>query len=315
MNKQEGRWSMAEQAAHSRMISNNFKKSLQSGILSPAVDLVRKDPDLFLGLRGNYVIIYYKSHVLFKIRPKGKTSFDANHAKYTADWADKKQKLLDLGMEEKGKYLEYAVKPYDSTFWCEAGAILKSVMKDYFTQAKSQDDKEGKELEKQRQHTLILKNRQAENGFMVYDLEFREPDSANAKGRFDLLALKVKDHVVVSLWILEVKSTYEACYGDKGVAAHKEDMRNYVRLPQFSALRRQRRVDAKKIIEAYRDLDLPGWSDIPAFADDYLDTLPLEYGFILTDTATQFKEKEQYRVCETDEGHDFRIETPKKAQP
>jgi hypothetical protein len=348
--KQEGRWNMGKESEQSQKVHSRIKndgpiiQDLKEGILLPVTKLVQDDPDLFLGFRDQYIKLYYKCHVLLEIRPARsgyKVSFDLNHAKYTEDRETKLKELGDpkVGMEivsqlrdgKEKQYLERTITERDSRFWAQAGKLLKDMIHDFFDPDKKQNYVSGEwesnkheDIEKQHQQLLVLSNQCQENGFIVYDIEYREPNSSGTTGRYDLLALQVKNHEVKTLWILELKSTLKACKDkyskktgkptSKGVKEHYKDMygteekTGYI---QRRDLLEQRWRDAEMIVHAYQDLGLPGWNDVPTFAEDH----DFKCGFILTGTAAGFKGADQYPVCILKDENDFQIYEPKKAKP
>jgi hypothetical protein len=353
----KGRWSMAEQAAHSRMISEKFLNDLESGILQPVTELVKNDPELFLAFRGGYINVYYRGHNLFKIETKDYgylCMFDFDHGRYTASYESKLRELQALGMSLPKKSRDIRPPKYNkngnavwsndisvqigvekpSFCWEKAKDILIPLIEDFYDPQKTHDHFKEKFdlhqrtkaksllLEKQDQQRLIANNRFSDNGFFVYDMEYKEPDESGKKdaqkkkedhGRFDMLALQVENGKPVKLWLLELKSTSEACTdSDSGIAKHNTDMGNYLDMKKPGAVQRidARRDDVPKILHGYKRLF--GWP-CPDCAN--IDTIHVDYGFVLTGTAVDFQDADQYPVCILKDENDFQIYEPKKAQP
>jgi hypothetical protein len=126
-----------------------------------------------------------------------------------------------------------------------------------------------------------------DNGFFVYDIEYKEPGFRPwFDCRFDLLALQIKDKEVVDLWILEVKTDSRSTVNDHGVADHYTDMNTYKLDRRFAGQRKQRWIDAELILRTYQELY--GWAEIPAFPKEPPE---LKFGFVMTGEADQVAEE------------------------
>jgi hypothetical protein len=53
-----------------RALTPRFKEDLQTGILSPLLQLVLKDRDLLLEIRSGYIDLYFKGNGLIKIEAR-----------------------------------------------------------------------------------------------------------------------------------------------------------------------------------------------------------------------------------------------------
>jgi hypothetical protein len=302
----KGRWSMG----NTRMISEQFVFDLKDGILQTITEIVKDDPELFLGLRGgmqeNCIDVYCNCNRLFHVKeiPSRKSymvSFDIGHARYTEsrDVAlgeiqhlgmdlqkddERKKRKKDVNGKEEKSIVQCEISAYDPAFWSAVVNLRKRWFKDYFN-GKSHDffknqEKPSGKIEKTDQQKLIRYNMPRANGFCVYDAEYTEPNFK--KRRFDLLALQIDEAWnAVALWILEVKSTGESLDKDSGIEDHYVYMDNYTKNPEYA---RQRWADVKEIIAVYQALDLPGWRNLPAFADKH-DESSMKYGFVMTSKA------------------------------
>lgn len=199
-----------------RMIDDDFLKDLQSdGILSPVVDLV-KEKNLILSFRGNYINVYHNSHSIYKIVQKKmpgqkyRVEFDFNHARYTKSYITYLNELKNLGFKlsnntdnvafdyrnEEKKYRSGNNKIYtyisdlDYQFWMNSSNILIALVNDFFSNngkdyfcgevIKGQrKNNKNRFLEKKRQQEIALANRNADNPFFIYDIEYAEPNGKN----------------------------------------------------------------------------------------------------------------------------------------
>lgn len=70
-----------------RGLSKNFMKDLTNSFLSEIINRVRKDKDLDLQIRENYLNIYYKGNSLLKLTEKPTQKYKVEiHEKFCGDW-------------------------------------------------------------------------------------------------------------------------------------------------------------------------------------------------------------------------------------
>jgi hypothetical protein len=273
--------------AHSRMISEQFVFDLKEGILQEISKIVREDPELFLGLRGDRIDVYYNCNRLIEVTEKQKThsyevSFNIRHAKFTETKEEAIAEVQSLGMSLKDSTdVQCEISTYATDFWRAVIDLRKRWLADFFGgktynffDRKKESNNRNEKIDQQK---LARYNTPKPNGFCVYDVEYAEPNFK--RRRFDLLALQTDEAWnAVALWILEVKSTGESLDEDSGVEDHYGDMDRYTGNPEYV---RQRWADVKEIIAVYQALGLPGWQNIPTFADKH-DESAMKYGFVMT---------------------------------
>lgn len=273
-----------------RMIDDDFLEDLQSdAILSPVVDLV-KEKNLILSFRDNYINVYHNSHSIYKIVQKKmpgqkyRVEFDFNHARYTKSYVTDLEELKSLGFKlsnntdnvafdyyESGKCKSGNNKIYtyisdlDDQFWMNSSNILIALVNDFFSNngkdyfcgevIKGQrKNNKNRFLEKKRQQDIALANRNADNPFFIYDIEYAEPNGKKkgVPGRFDMLGVYTEKRMVKKLFLIELKSTIYACKGEtSGIISHENDMEKY--LADNKALI-ERKEEAVAILEGYNTL-------------------------------------------------------------
>ncbi len=236
-----------------RTISDHFVADLKSGILSNVLQTAL-NRNCLLCIRDNYVNLYHKGHNLFKIEPTKRPDgyrliFNFNHARFTQNHELIRSNLEQAGCEVKdtqngkGRTLVLKITRKTVPSLCKIEQIITTLQQliddffdetklvDFFKEENSTTRKKESKLEKQRQHEIMLANRNLENGYFVYDMEFaqsRDSIEDDPMGRFDLLALRSEKGKPQALVFIELKSTLEACALNSGVDKHKADLRNYL---------------------------------------------------------------------------------------
>lgn len=221
---------------------------------------------------NEYVSVYYKGHQLLKIS-NGKNQynvvFNFNHAKYYSDWESMLNELHKMGFKlsvskaaklelkkqieilrdrgfgkyprttppEKGEtaFVNLVLKNNQPAIsWGELIKNLKDLMNSFF--APNQENAV-KYDEKQDQMKLMLMNRNLENGYMFYDIEFqltRGQSQVNGEkipipGQIDLVGVRFNRGKPMAIILTELKSTKEAVEsGTTGIFNHYSDMKNYL---------------------------------------------------------------------------------------
>jgi hypothetical protein len=220
----------------------------------------------------DYVSIYYKGHQLFKVTNQVnqiKAEFNFNHAKFSDDWEDMLERLCGMGFflnipkselkPDDGRSLVEILRsrkfgtqkpePKSGTSelrlvidkknadcsiaWHDAIKDIKKLMCDFLGQNNPKNYQE-----KNDQLEIMLRNRNFENGYVFYDLEYQLPRTSSKTekiiGQIDLMGIHFKNGKPVALALTELKSTQEAVENPKtGVEAHYEAMVKYLEDDEF----------------------------------------------------------------------------------
>lgn len=310
---------------HKRMIHEDFVNELQCGILSDIIDLVngyqddQGQPVLYMAFRGSYINIYFHSHVVFHISRKDngnryRISFDFNHARFSPEYKEDLKTLQEYGWRLPAGRTEIikndAIKGTKSSgnnqisldicrketqtsdYLRESCQILLRLMRDFFDVSKTRDyftipEKEicVNYAEKDRQQKIAMANRFCRSGLYIYDIEYRDPEKCQTKGRYDMLAVQIdSDGVARSLLFLELKTNGKSCEGASGVDDHRCDMKEYLARKDLIDQRIQ---DCRNIFAAYHRLGI--LEDEIRFGDE----LCVCSYFLFTDTARDYLKKHQ----------------------
>lgn len=214
----------------------NFYDKFNKKNLERLVNIVKNDDDLVIGIRDEYINIYYKGGNMAKISSERSIQFDHNYFK-----GDKKAKGKDhkeLKKQKAGELLKS--KDEDGCYdWETFIGDMKDLMNRYW---KWLEDERHKSLkEKDTQHLLCIQN--TENSeYTVIDVEFevstqagykyqklekqrKGVDKNKKKPRFDIIAIRNKDH---KLCVIELKKGIKALSGKSGLGDHADSFEGSV---------------------------------------------------------------------------------------
>ena len=271
-------------------------KSLNGGALAPIVKLVRKKPDLELCFRGNSgnesVTVYYNNNEFLRFDSKSKPYFNRNHSRY------QKEPLKEI---EKLQHLLNDFFDFEEIY-----TVRKRMMDTYFNKELELDYFKGKDgikaarkkdckYEKQEQQKLMSANVNRENGYYIYDMEYAQAFESeavkiiyekNTNGQHnkpDSLAIRYENGKPVKLVFVELKTTSTAMQGKSSAINHMAGMRNFVNwdlVNNKGEFLRNRKIEAKKVMEEYQDLNLHSCGDRPIEDFEHLD---VELLLVITD--------------------------------
>jgi hypothetical protein len=206
-----------------RTLNADFLKELKTGTYAEIVNIVRRDDNLTLQLRGTYVNVYYKSSSILKIEPSQNNPFS-----------------IDEG---------YAcpIKPG------------KGNWDDYFMQAKRSIDIHKKDaLEKDIQQRLVQENNfsRIANGtdYFIIDIEYTKSDFR--QGRFDAVAAywpkDKRKSGDAELALIEVKVGEDTIDDPSGIKKHIDDANDFLSSNQKTSFID----DMEEVFSQLRELDL-----------------------------------------------------------
>lgn len=177
-------------------------------------------------------------------------------------------------------------------------------------------------VEKRWQQSLFKKFQRDNNQkLFIYDLEFSQKfpnrDIRNAFKDFvnepDMLGVRYNENgKIVSLVLIEVKSTKTACTGNSGIETHLKKMRIYSGEvfdgePNFPIFIQNRKKDMPKILKRYKELNiLPEAIQIP---QESCDDILVERLLILTNCVVPESEKDTKSAIDYFENNIDKIKT------
>lgn len=198
-------------------ISSPFMSALLDGCLHPILKAVREDDTLMLGLRGDYVSIYYRGGELLKIRPGASSDF---RIAANSDYGHP-QDHLDRTVSTVAQ-AEAVVGTIPAMKW----------LMDRHSKIRSSHEREFQQL-------VVRENNRSRSAgssdYFITDMEH-----ASGSSRFDMLGAhwshrdrKHGDRLTPV--IFEMKYGEQALTGSAGLAKHIEDRRNWMSDPKFVA--------------------------------------------------------------------------------
>lgn len=269
---------------HRYLSKRSLEKFLDGGSHSRFVELVKSPPqELAFCFRGNsqgQVSIYYRNHIVFRIRATGRVEFDFGHAQFMEDKSELKEQLTGFGYEFKDGQETGLVSMSAE----RAAALTATQLKELFDCVNPMidtfSDKEGL-VEKTVQQQLFVSPgcKRLEDGYYFYDMEFTQPYGSRIglKNKPDMMAIRFDpDGKPTHLVFVEVKSTPESLDGTSGVKPHVQGIENYP-----TALLPARRRDACGILNQYIALGLIQDRSTPFNPNDF-EELPIEVMLIFT---------------------------------
>lgn len=198
-------------------ISPLFMSALLDGCLHPILEAVRDDDTLMLGVRGDYITIYYRGGELLKVRPGA-----ANNYRITAN-------------RDYGHPSDYLDRIIATASQAESVVGTLPVMKwtmDRHSKIRSSHEREFQQL------VVRENNRSRSAGSSDYFITDMEHASGNS--RFDMLGARWthrdrKHGDRLTPVIFEMKYGEDALAGSAGLAKHFDDLRRSLSDSQFVA--------------------------------------------------------------------------------
>lgn len=274
----------SEESDHRALNKPALKKFLPGGSHRAFIELVHNhSEELAFCFRGNshgQATIYYRNHIVFRIKAQGGIEFDFGHARYleTAN-----QRKLKEDLEKELKKFGFDLKEDQDGGLVSAPPPEKPVELEPLYEAVKQaiesfSEKKGL-TEKLVQQKLFLSCKELENGYYFYDMEFSQPESKmlECTNQPDMLAIRFDEKgKPKSLVFVEVKSTEDALKGPSGIRSHVLGMESY---PDWLLPIRGR--DACNILNQYIDVGLLKGRSEPFEEKDFAQ-LPKEVLLIFT---------------------------------
>jgi len=231
-----------------RGLGDDFFKDLANGPLKDLAADVRRDRTLDLGIRDDYVNVYYRGGSLLRVSGSGR--------KYTA-FFDKKYAGSDPS-PQLGSFVES-----DPTTWVPSIPFLKQVMDGWF----DVHPKEEREVQQRIIHENNRGGMAASTDYFFCDIEY-----AVGQARFDLIGVHWPSNGVArkkvddaGLVLAEVKHGDSALQGAAGIRKHVEDACRFASDPGkvrhlkeemrdvFNQKRQLHLIDCKRDLGSFRE--------------------------------------------------------------
>lgn len=116
-------------------------------------------------------------------------------------------------------------------------------------------------VEKHVQQELFMNNHNFENGVFIYDSEFVQPsERVKVNNQPDMFGIRFDENgKMVSICMIEVKSTKSALTGESSLEKHLEGMEAYRNIPtEDGSIMDDRKKEACRILNQYKELNLYG---------------------------------------------------------
>ena len=211
-----------------RKISDEFVLNLKTGVLAPFLLLAKKDATLFVGIRNNYINVYYRGGNLVKITEKTSSGnvptyigeFDKEYVKN----ADILKRLTGIN----GKLLTpEAVKEWIN--------ILPSLKNEMDVHPKLGQEREFQQLIARDCNGLSIRgDKSSPSDYFICDIEYAE-EFGGTNARFDMLGVlwesnsqKRQNKAEKKLAIIEVKYEEAALLKKTGGDAKKSDIPEHI---------------------------------------------------------------------------------------
>lgn len=196
-----------------RELDQEFIKDLNNGILSELLTYVKKNVELIVEIRGNYINIYYHGGMVLRVSPKRQRA-------YLFAW-NKKYAPNDKMLHSKIDDLKYVRSATDSKKWIALIPNLIGRMDEWF----STHPKKEKFIQQEIVKTDAIK------GYLITDFEYQKGN----KARFDLMGVNAIEEKPI-LSFIELKQGYNSLRtrvnGSKktsGLKKHLEDIITEIR--------------------------------------------------------------------------------------
>jgi len=211
--------------------ANAFKNSVLYGLYKEHKD------ELFLGVRDDYLNLYYNCDCIAKIEYKNK-SITCEIDKYYLDGKHYKK------INEK----RYKITPDE-------------ICKNYRVLKKHSNEKTANE-KKAQSKLVVLNNKNKLSNWFCIDIEYEKSDF---RGRFDIIAISKNPPHKTAL--IELKYGNEAIGGNSGIYEH---IKNFIEFCKNDCFRKQMKKEIVSIIKSLKDID----KDIPINVPELNSILP-----------------------------------------
>ena len=205
-----------------RKLSSTFIRDLTTGFLQELLHFIQVDQTLCLGIRENYINIYYRGGNLFRLS-EGKNSytgtFDSKYFKSSPSWFV--TTLPSSTIQNAADVLQ----------WLQIFPLLKQTIDFYFGCVTSKEEREFQQLIVRDNN---FGNQATSTDFFICDIEY-----SCSVGRFDMIGVqwsstsasrkKREGHRLV---FIEVKSGDKALTGEAGLRSHISDINTFLDTPK-----------------------------------------------------------------------------------
>jgi hypothetical protein len=196
-----------------RGLSENFLKDLLSGYLKPILECVKNDDTLFLGIRENYINIYYRGGSILKLTENKKyylAEFNTNYFQDEKNTSGNKKFNIAKIKDKKSAETLVAQFPF-----------LKLKMDNYFSTHRNNEREFQQVTARENNHSIISND----TDYFITDIEYT--NSTSKEARFDMVAIKWessakerKNSKNCTLALIEMKYGDGAIEGKSGIENH-----------------------------------------------------------------------------------------------
>lgn len=237
-------------------------------------------------------------------KKKGSNSYSFNMESVCRTERDKKKIFDKICVEKSYQIIERIHKTYEDTL----SSSFEGERTNYFARYYLEKHPERKAelgrylrskpndlLEKKVQQDIFIHNHETENGMMVYDMEFAQPeiDGIKFNNEPDMLGIRYEGGEPKAIVLIEIKCMRSACLeGKSRVESHLKGMKEYLGEAEEAGrmspgmqsvvgkVKEHRREEARKILESYQELGLRHLGETMRF--DSVSSLPFEIMFVFT---------------------------------
>lgn len=207
-----------------RTVSTDFIEDLKNttGILYPIYERIRKDDNLMIAIRRNYINVYYRGGNILKLTEQSKNSYQA---------------FFDIRYITTGQtiYLPSTInKQEDARNWVDSFQTLKLTM-DYYFSANCKPEREFQQLVARENNDSTISN---ESEYFITDIEFADTELG---ARFDMLAIRWlasqrKNGCNCRPALIEMKYGDGALCGNAGLLKHLKNIDEFIASDRYSKL-------------------------------------------------------------------------------
>ena len=197
-----------------RRLDDKFIDDLNSGILTPLLEVVKSDTSLCLELRGNSINVYYRGGSLMKIARKNQSysaSFDVKYFRSEKRVCPTKQKILNQKQAEQ---------------WLEMSPVFKHAMDRYFGRRRWDEREIQQLIVRDNNFGTIARS----TDYYICDIEY-----VSEKRRFDMIGVHWPSTSAARkksngrrLILVEVKHGDSSLEGKAGLDKHIRDINSYL---------------------------------------------------------------------------------------
>lgn len=207
-----------------RTLSTYFIDDLKNatGVLYPIYERIRKDDNLMIAIRRNYINVYYRGGSILKLSEQSKNSYQA---------------FFDNRYITTGQTISLPStinKQDDARNWVDSFQTLKLTM-DYYFSSHCKPEREFQQLVARENNDSTISN---ESEYFITDIEFADTELG---ARFDMLAIRWlasqrKNGCNCRAALIEMKYGDGALGGNSGLLKHLRNIDDFIASDRYAKL-------------------------------------------------------------------------------